>query len=89
MILQLKNSLKKEMKITLKTEKRYYSFFTLKKLAGLMVVLMFAFGISSCKIKSESKNTSTKLVVPDWSLPSFATHKQIPAPVDFHMATKT
>nr|WP_294897920.1 hypothetical protein [uncultured Pedobacter sp.] len=40
--------------------------------------------VVSCKVKK-----SKMAIVPDWSLPSSPTHKQVPPPVDFHRITKT
>lgn len=66
----------------------YYNFYYNKNIARVMMLLMVACGIASCKVKN-SKLASAKVVVPDWALPSSSTHKQVPPPIDFHRATKT
>ncbi|MDQ2771633.1 MAG: biopolymer transporter Tol [Bacteroidota bacterium] len=53
-----------------------------------IMLLTTAWGIVSCKT-SNSPTASTKMIVPDWALPSSSTHKQVPPPADFHRATKT
>ncbi|MBK0383922.1 hypothetical protein I5M32_13215 [Pedobacter sp. SD-b] len=61
-----------------------YNFYGDRKITVAMLLLMITCSIISCKAKK-----ATTLVVPDWSLPSSSTHKQVPPPADFHRATKT
>ena len=49
----------------------------------LSTLLLFTFSHPT------TAQTDSKPVVPDWSLPGSATHKQVPPPADFHRAAIT
>jgi hypothetical protein len=45
--------------------------------------------LSSFTFNAYSQTASTKIEVPDWSLPGSATHQQVPPPEGFHRDTRT
>jgi hypothetical protein len=80
--------MKNPLKFLSKSNNSFSNFYRNKNIFMAIIFLSIICFIVSCKAK-KSNNLSSNIIVPDWSLPSSATHKQVPPPLDFHRVSKT
>ncbi|MEJ7738259.1 MAG: biopolymer transporter Tol [Chitinophagaceae bacterium] len=78
--------MKIELRISKKSSNLYKYIRTIKNTCLSLLPAMF---LCATSYQAYTQTAPAKVEVPDWALPSSATHKQVPPPSDFHRPTRT